>query len=96
MGAAGVIHDVQITMKESIYGYHGSVRSPFLKVFFRKSNMMSKGKRALEDGISIPGLGQRAAQTYESNLQYLLRFMIDCKVRLIAKRICLVVWSAQS
>jgi DNA polymerase delta subunit 1 len=34
----------------------------------------------LERGINIEGLGQRCFLTYESNVLFALRFMIDCDV----------------
>lgn len=45
--------------------------------------MIPKARAKLESGLSVPGYDKPvvADMTYESNLAYLLRFMIDCKVR---------------
>lgn len=68
-------------LKESIYGYHGGEKSPFLKVTLKDPKNIAAAKRAIERGISFEGFSDFTAQTYESNLAYLLRFMIDCKVK---------------
>lgn len=34
----------------------------------------------LEKGINIDGIGQRCFLTYESNVLFALRFMIDCDI----------------
>jgi DNA polymerase delta subunit 1 len=42
------------------------------------ANLGSPG--ILEKGINIEGVGQRSFLTYESNVLFALRFMIDCDV----------------
>jgi DNA polymerase delta subunit 1 len=69
-------------MKQSLYGYRGDTKSPFVKVTVFDPRNIYKVKNKVETGVSVPGL-ERSCQsdtTYESNLAYLLRFMIDCKV----------------
>jgi len=51
-----------------------------LKITLKDPKNISAAKRAIERGISFEGFSEFTAQTYESNLAYLLRFMIDCKV----------------
>lgn len=70
-------------MKQSIYGYHGNSKSPFIKIIVNDPKMIPKARAKLESGLSVPGYDKPvvADMTYESNLAYLLRFMIDCKVR---------------
>jgi DNA polymerase delta subunit 1 len=71
---------VEWTLKESIYGYHGGEKTPFLKITLKDPRNIAACKRAVERGISFAGFSDFTAQTYESNLAYLLRFMIDCHV----------------
>ncbi|KAF9438595.1 DNA-directed DNA polymerase delta [Entomortierella beljakovae] len=66
--------------KESIFGYHGGEKSPFLKITLKDPRFVSAAKRSIEKGLSFAGFTDFTAQTYESNIAYLLRFMIDCKV----------------
>jgi hypothetical protein len=39
-------------------------------------SMVPGAKRLIEDGISVPGFGNVAGQTYESNVPFLLRLII--------------------
>jgi DNA polymerase delta subunit 1 len=69
-------------MKSSIYGYHGDVKSPYIRVTVKDPRDISKSKAKIEQGVFVAGLGRpcQADTTFESNLAYILRFMIDCKV----------------
>ncbi|KAG0298991.1 DNA-directed DNA polymerase delta [Dissophora globulifera] len=71
---------IEWKLKESIYGYHGGEASPFLKITLKDPRNISAAKRCFERGISFPGFNDVTSQTYESNIAYLLRFMIDCHV----------------
>ncbi|KAG0326563.1 DNA-directed DNA polymerase delta [Dissophora globulifera] len=71
---------IEWKLKESIYGYHGGEASPFLKITLKDPRNISAAKRCFERGISFPGFKDVTSQTYESNIAYLLRFMIDCHV----------------
>ncbi|CAO3683082.1 unnamed protein product [Umbelopsis vinacea] len=82
LGIQGSIVNVEICLKQSIYGYHGNSKSPFIKIIVNDPKMIPKARAKLESGLSVPGYDKPvvADMTYESNLAYLLRFMIDCKV----------------
>ncbi|KAF8937609.1 delta DNA polymerase [Dissophora ornata] len=72
---------VEWKLKESIFGYRGGEKSPFLKVTLKDPKNISAAKRCLDHGITFAGFPNFVPlQTYESNLAYLLRFMIDCKI----------------
>ncbi|KAI8099328.1 DNA polymerase family B-domain-containing protein [Halteromyces radiatus] len=81
-GEANIISHLEITMKQSLYGYRGDTKSPFVKVTVFDPRNISKVKNKVETGVVVPGLDRKCQSdtTYESNLAYLLRFMIDCKV----------------
>ena len=56
----------------------------FLKIFVALPNMVTVARGVLEKGITIPCLssGQHVVlPTIESNVLFILRFMVDCKVR---------------
>lgn len=69
-------------MKSSIYGYHGDQKSPYIRITVKDPRDISKCKSKVEDGVHVAGLDRpcQANTTFESNLSYILRFMIDCKV----------------
>ncbi|KAI9018763.1 DNA polymerase family B-domain-containing protein [Phycomyces nitens] len=77
-----MLNSVSIEVKQSIYGYYGDVKSDFVKVTLNDPKDIGKIKRKVEEGVQVPGLDVPciADTTYESNLGYLLRFMIDCQM----------------
>ncbi|OLY82996.1 DNA polymerase delta catalytic subunit [Smittium mucronatum] len=66
--------------KESLYGYTGGKKAPFWKIYMRLPKAISAARRMFERGIDIPGIGNYAAQTFESNLEYVIRFLVDLKL----------------
>ncbi|KAG0004858.1 DNA-directed DNA polymerase delta [Entomortierella chlamydospora] len=72
---------IEWKLKESIFGYHGGEKSPFLKITLKDPKNIAAAKRSIERGISFAGFSDFTGQTYESNIAYLLRFMIDCRVK---------------
>jgi len=71
---------VELTMKESIFGFHGNKKRKFLQVTVTQHAMINRCKRVLEAGLSIGKLGHTVFEGYESNIEYNLRFMIDANV----------------
>eukprot|EP00833_Pecoramyces_ruminatium_P004950 jgi/Orpsp1_1/1178982/evm.model.c7180000067458.1 len=71
------VKKVEIVLRESIYYYHGNQKSPYIKITTNLPKHLSGIKRKLENGIMIDGFGERAFQTFDSTLNYDLRFMID-------------------
>ncbi|KAG0255187.1 DNA-directed DNA polymerase delta [Actinomortierella ambigua] len=81
MERANSIVKIEWKLKESIYGYHGGEKSPFLKITFKEPKNIAAAKRAVERGLSFGNFKDYAPQTFESNIAFLLRFMIDCNVK---------------
>ncbi|KAG2237692.1 DNA polymerase family B-domain-containing protein [Thamnidium elegans] len=82
VGQQNVVHNVEIVMKQSIYGYHGDQKSPYVRITVKDPRDISKCRFRVESGFSVPGLNYpcQSDTTFESNLSYIMRFMIDCKV----------------
>ncbi|XP_033645764.1 DNA polymerase delta catalytic subunit-like [Asterias rubens] len=70
---------VEPVTKESIYGYHGpNGMRPFLKITLAYPKLIAPTKRILEEGFTVPNLyTHRGYQTYESNIDFEIRFMVD-------------------
>jgi len=68
---------VDLTIKESIYGYHGNKKIPYLCITVALQKLIAPARRLLESGFSCAGYGQRGYQTYESNIDFEVRFMVD-------------------
>nr|KAG5686080.1 hypothetical protein BaRGS_030695 [Batillaria attramentaria] len=71
---------VDYVIKESIYGYHGNRKIPFLKITVAIPRLVAPAKRLLEQGFTCPGYSQYGFQTYESNIDFDLRFMVDTNI----------------
>jgi DNA polymerase delta subunit 1 len=78
------IHSVQMVLRENLYGFQGNQQNPYLKITVTDPKFMNKVRSTIENGnanwqgkwTSIDG----TVLTFDS-LPYVLRFMVDCKVR---------------
>ena len=75
-----VITSISIETKKNLWGYNPGSNKAFLKIVTLLPAFVSTARTILERGITIPGLGLRAFATYESNVLFILRFMIDCGI----------------
>jgi DNA polymerase delta subunit 1 len=83
-----VIHSVVLTMRMNIYGYQGNMESPYLKITVTDPKHIPKVRGAIERGEANwkgmwqvddgPGRDMKI-RTFD-NIQYVLRFMVDCHV----------------
>ncbi|KAK5654814.1 hypothetical protein OQA88_6850 [Cercophora sp. LCS_1] len=77
------IHSVTLTMRENIYGFQGNTQNPYIKIAVTDPKYISKVRTAIEKGdANWKGMWKSAdgtIMTYD-NLQYLLRFMVDCSI----------------
>ncbi|XP_055958058.1 DNA polymerase delta catalytic subunit-like isoform X2 [Patella vulgata] len=71
---------VEYVSRESIYGYHGNRKLPFLKITMALPRLIAPAKRLLEQGFQCPGFGTNGFQAYESNIDFEIRFMVDAHV----------------
>lgn len=73
-----------MVMRENLYGFQGNQKSPYLKVTVTDPRSINWVRTAIEEGnANYKGLWKAAdgqVLTFDS-IQYVLRFMIDCKVR---------------
>ncbi|KAH9257816.1 hypothetical protein BASA81_003834 [Batrachochytrium salamandrivorans] len=69
---------VQLVTKQSIYGYSPHARHNMLQIFVASPTLVATARGILERGFrAAPELGERSLQTYESNVPFVLRFMVD-------------------
>lgn len=71
---------IDLVHKKSIMYYQQHSSQPFLKIIVALPTMVASCRGILDKGIQIDGLGMKSFMTYESNVLFVLRFMIDCKV----------------
>ncbi|KXS16767.1 DNA polymerase delta catalytic subunit [Gonapodya prolifera JEL478] len=74
--------EVRIVMKESIYHYHGNQKSPFIQIRMVDPKTIALAKRILGAGIDVHDFRNNLTfhTSFESNISYDLRFMIDNSV----------------
>ena len=80
------IHSVQIVLRENLYGFQGNQQHAYLKITVTDPKFAPKVRSAFENSGSPANWnnmwktdGKNGILTYDS-IQYVLRFMIDCKV----------------
>lgn len=77
------IHSVSFAMRENIYGFQGNRQNPYLKITVTDPKFISRVRGTIEGGTANwKGMWkgvEGGIKTFD-NLQYLLRFMVDCKV----------------
>ncbi|XP_024367195.1 DNA polymerase delta catalytic subunit isoform X2 [Physcomitrium patens] len=74
------ITKIEIVQKRSVMYYQVQKARSFLKIVVALPTMVAGCRGILEKGINIDGIGQRCFLTYESNVLFALRFMIDCDI----------------
>ena len=75
-GGANVL-GVEVLMSQSLMGYHGRAEAPFLKITVRIPAQIPVLRGLLESGAVWHGT---AMPTYESNILFPLRFMVDTHI----------------
>ncbi|CAF0747806.1 unnamed protein product [Brachionus calyciflorus] len=75
-----IILGIKIEIKENIYGFHGNKKSQFLRIEIVLPKFISVVKRMLESGFDFPGYGMQGYQTFESNIDFEIRFMADLNI----------------
>eukprot|EP00884_Botryococcus_braunii_P008677 jgi/Botrbrau1/17810/Bobra.0127s0057.1 len=72
---------VVLEQKQTIMQFQPVKCRPFLKVVVATPNLVTQARAILEQGIPIDSLGiTRGFATYESNVLFVLRFMVDCSI----------------
>ena len=78
------IHSVVLRLREDMFGFNGNVQSPFLQVTVTDPKFINSVRSTIEAGNAnwkgMWGSSDGGIMTYD-NIQYVLRFMVDCGVR---------------
>lgn len=78
------IHSVQMVLRENLFGFQGNQKSPYLKITVTDPKYIQRVRSAIENGnANYKGYWKGAeggVMTFDS-IDYVLRFMIDTKVR---------------
>uniref|UniRef100_V9KAT7 DNA polymerase n=1 Tax=Callorhinchus milii TaxID=7868 RepID=V9KAT7_CALMI len=71
---------VDICMKENMYSYCGNKKLPFLKITMALPRLVAPAKRLLELGFHFGHFPMHNYQSYEANIEFEIRFMVDSGV----------------
>ncbi|KAL4590455.1 hypothetical protein LXL04_003385 [Taraxacum kok-saghyz] len=71
---------IELVQKKSIMYYQQHKSQPFLKIVVALPTMVASCRGILDKGIQIDGIGMKSFMTYESNVLFVLRYMIDCNI----------------
>lgn len=74
------VRRIELVQKRSIMYYQQQTSHPFLKIVVALPAMVPNCRGILDRGIQIDGFGMKSFMTYESNVLFALRFMIDCNI----------------
>ncbi|KAK7742178.1 DNA-directed DNA polymerase delta [Diatrype stigma] len=79
------IYSCQVVLRENIYRFQGNTQSPYIKIIVNDPKFIPKVRSLIEEGdANWKGMwrlpeGGGGVLTFD-NLQYVLRFMVDCKI----------------
>ncbi|KAL8473507.1 hypothetical protein ACS0TY_030371 [Phlomoides rotata] len=71
---------IELVQRRSIMYYQQQSSQSFLKIVVALPTMVTSCRGILDRGIQIDGMGTKSFMTYESNVLFALRFMIDCNI----------------
>jgi DNA polymerase delta subunit 1 len=74
-----ILH-VEIVRKKSLQYYTGEEKSNFIKIFVAVPKLIAASKRLLEREIILPEMNFQDCRTFESNVDFDIRFMTETKV----------------
>ena len=78
-----IVQGVTLHNKMSLWGYRGDAQSPFIRIVLTDFKAIARTRTMFERGeVRFRELFNDAQMTFESNIPYTLRFMIDQKVSL--------------
>ena len=69
--------DCAAVSRQSIMHYSAGAFQPFIRIVVALPTMVPTARRVLENGLALPRLGSVQFDTFESNCQFVLRFMVD-------------------
>ncbi|CAN8251712.1 unnamed protein product [Cochlearia groenlandica] len=71
------VRRIEMVQKRSIMYYQQQKSQNFLKITVALPTMVASCRGILDRGLQIDGLGMKSFQTFESNIVFALRFMVD-------------------
>ncbi|CAM6083744.1 unnamed protein product [Calypogeia fissa] len=74
------VTEIKMVQKKSVMYFQPQSSYSFLQIYVAQPSMVVACRGILEKGLNIEGIGHKSFITYESNVLFALRFMIDCGI----------------
>ncbi|KTW30100.1 DNA-directed DNA polymerase delta POL3 [Pneumocystis jirovecii RU7] len=76
-----VVNNIELVTRQSIYGFQGDEKSLFIKIIVNDPKYIARIRSSFERGdINFDNMFPPQYITFESNIPYVLRFMIDASI----------------
>lgn len=75
------VTNLEVVQRKSVWGYQEKKHHDFIKITVAVPSLVATARRLLENGLQLGAYGSRQFQTYESNVAYVLRWMVDLDVK---------------
>jgi len=75
-----MVLEVELMMRESMYGFHENKKASFLKITVALPRSIAAAKRLLERGEIAAPFNNYCYQAYESNIDFEIRYMVDSNI----------------
>ncbi|GAX78824.1 hypothetical protein CEUSTIGMA_g6261.t1 [Chlamydomonas eustigma] len=79
-GDGNAVLRLEVERKASVWGYQGGAQKDFIRIVMSLPNYVTPARSLIENGLKVGDFGDIRSTTYESNVLYALRFMIDMNV----------------
>ncbi|KAL5962055.1 DNA polymerase delta catalytic subunit, partial [Taenia solium] len=76
-GLKDLVLNVELEEKESIFGFHGNVKSKFIRIVLALPRFIATARRLLENGFSFGVFSDWSYAPFEANVDFETRFMVD-------------------
>ncbi|VDM34153.1 unnamed protein product, partial [Hydatigera taeniaeformis] len=76
-GLKDFVLNVELEEKESIFGFHGNVKSKFIRIVLALPRFIATARRILENGFSFCAFPNYSYAPFEANVDFETRFMVD-------------------
>ena len=78
-GITQAVLAIEICQKCSMYGFHYNKMYPFLKITVATPKLVAAARRLISN-VNLPPFGKVSYQSFESNIEFEVRFMVDTGV----------------
>lgn len=76
-GVTEAVLAIELELKANLYGFQNNKKSPFLKIYVATQTAIGTCRKVLEYGFSVEGNNYVFPRSYESNIDFEIRFLVE-------------------